>query len=572
MRLRIKSLQQRVGLFLLLPVALLLFGIGLSGFIFAKDTMLKGWKEAALLKLQRAAHHIDMRLERPIEWIEMFHKTGGAGEGFASPQWILQQLKTLEGVAGVDLEWKDGRPQDMPMQDRGLMMGGWSMMRFRHAKISRVTTPQYDTTAGQETVSLISQLKDESGTVLGTLDVAVRFDYLMRDIRDLGWWQSDLAYLVDDAGHIIGHTKSIAKGRKRLGEKGDLFELAVLEAMQKTPSGTLLGPGHPSKHVSGFYRLENAPWTVVLFAPGEKILAPIHRFLSYSALAGGLCILLITLLIYFVVGRKVRAINKISGAAERVAKGEYGGPLPIKGHDEIGHLTESFNTMVNGLKEKDFISNTFGRYVDQEIARDLMRRPEASRLGGEKREVVILMSDIRNFTPLSETLNPEETIQILNHYFSRMIEIIQRHRGIIVDFFGDALLVFFDPLERPIAPSIQEAVLCAFEMQEDIARFNEENRDSGLPELEMGLGINAGEVVVGNIGSTARAKYGIVGAPVNLTNRIQSVAKANQVVVSDSVYQYGQKKLSVRKSLTVDLKGVSEPVVLHLLNNLSDRS
>ena len=99
--------------------------------------------------------------------------------------------------------------------------------------------------------------------------------------------------------------------------------------------------------------------------------------------------------------------------------------------------------MVAGLKERDFISNTFGRYVDQEIARELLSRPEASRMGGEKREVVILFSDVRGFTPLAESLSPEVIIHLVNRHFSRMIEVIQAHRGIIVDFLGDAILAFF---------------------------------------------------------------------------------------------------------------------------------
>ena len=116
--------------------------------------------------------------------------------------------------------------------------------------------------------------------------------------------------------------------------------------------------------------------------------------------------------------------------------------------DEIGQLTLSFNDMIAGLKERDFISNTFGRYVDQDIARELLSRPEASRMGGVKREVVILFADIRGFTPLAETLSPEATLQLVNRHFARMIEVIQTHRGIIVDFLGDAILAFFDPAGR----------------------------------------------------------------------------------------------------------------------------
>jgi adenylate cyclase len=134
----------------------------------------------------------------------------------------------------------------------------------------------------------------------------------------------------------------------------------------------------------------------------------------------------------------VVSIRRIADKATHVAKGDYGEPLAVASKDEIGQLTASFNDMIAGLKERDFISNTFGRYVDHEIARELLSGPEASRMGGVKREVVILFADVRGFTPIAETLSPEVTINLVNRHFARMIDVIQAHRGIIVDFLGDA--------------------------------------------------------------------------------------------------------------------------------------
>jgi class 3 adenylate cyclase len=310
---------------------------------------------------------------------------------------------------------------------------------------------------------------------------------------------------------------------------------------------------------------------MVLFAPGEVVLAPIIKYRFYYGIAGTFCIALILLLIRYMGGKMVRSIGQISKAAEQVAGGKYGDPLPVKTKDEIGQLTQSFNTMVQGLKERDFISNTFGRYVDQEIARELMHRPEASRLGGEKREVAILMSDLRGFTPLSETLNPDVIISMLNRYFSRIIETIQKHQGIIVDFFGDALLVFFDPLEGPVEPVINRSIDCALEMQRVMEVFNAENSVENLPELKMGIGLNAGEVVVGNIGSETRAKYGIVGSAVNATQRIQSEAEGGEVVISQSVYSAAQDQLTIKKSFEAQLKGIQGSVKLYVVEGIREQ-
>jgi class 3 adenylate cyclase len=445
------------------------------------------------------------------------------------------------------------------------------MMRFHRARISEVTSPVYDAQAGEETVSLISTLEDENGNKVGKLKVTMRFEYLMQDIRALGWWQSDMAYLVDTSGRYLAKSEATKKGHVRLGETDDPLELNIVKEMQEKPFGTILGPGHPPEKVGGFYRIKEAPWTMVLFAPGQEVLAPIIKFRFYYALAGMLCIALILFLIRFMGGKMVRSIGNISRAAEQVADGNYGDPLPVKTRDEIGQLAESFNTMVLGLKERDFISNTFGRYVDQEIARELMRRPEASRLGGEKREVAILMSDLRDFTPLSETVSPDVTIRMLNRYFSRIIETIQKHQGIIVDFFGDALLVFFDPLEGPVDPIISRSIACALEMQRMMEVFNAENREENLPELKMGIGLNAGEVVVGNIGSETRAKYGIVGSAVNVTQRIQSEAEGGEVVVSEPVYRAAQEQLTIKKSFEAQLKGIKGNVKLYVVEDARNK-
>jgi len=567
----IKSLQQRLNLLVLLPAGLLLLLTGVFGFIYMRGTLLDEWQDASIVKLQRAAHQIDMRLGRITDWIQMFHKTSDSSGGPMIQEWILDQLRSLKGVTRAELKWKDNDGlQSMPMpMHRGVgAMGGARMMRFHQARITEVTPPSYNAQTGQETVNLISQLKDESDTVVGTLEISVRFEYLLEGIKALGWWQTEQACLIDEAGTYLCHTKAIMKEGMPFGGTGDPFETALLKAIKKRPFGTVLGPGQPPDQVGGFYRLRYAPWTIVLFAAGEKVLAPIIQFRTYYFVGGAIVILIILAFIRMVVGKMVRSFTEISSAAETVARGDYGKPIAIRGRDEIAQLTLSFNTMVDGLKERDFITNTFGRYVDQEIAEKLMKLPEASRLGGERRQVAILMSDIRGFTHLSETLNPDAVISLLNRYFSRLIDVIQKHQGIIVDFFGDGVLVFFDPLDGPAGPVIHKGVACALEMQNAVAGFNAEMRKNQLPEFATGIGVNAGEVVVGNIGSETRAKYGIVGSPVNLTHRIQSTAKGGEVVISDAVYRQVSEYVHIRRSFVMSLKGIKEEMNLYVLEGI----
>ncbi len=563
------SLKQRLAILLILPVALLLFLAGVSGFIYVRNVLIDEWQKAAILKLERAAHHMDMRLSRPMEWIKLFHETAESLGGPATQELILNRLNSLEGVTNVNLNWTDNHSETahMIMQQH---MDGRGMVQFHRAIISEVTAPRHDAQTKQKTVTLISDLKDESGRLVGRLEVSLAFDFLMQDINKYGWWESSMTCLVDTSGRYLAHSSAM-KGRTRLGETEDPVEIAVMKDIRNKPYGTHLGPGHPPKLVSGFYKINQAPWIIVMFAPGKEILAPIVEFRLYYVIAGSLCIVFILVLIQFVGGRMVGQIGKISDAAKQVAKGIYVSPLPITSSDEIGQLKASFNTMVEGLKDRDFVRDTFGRYMDPEIARELMKRPEASRMGGEKREVVILMSDIRGFTQVSETLSPEDTIRLLNFYFSHMIEVIQTYKGIIVDFYGDGVLAFFDPLEGPLKPAVLRALSCSLEMQRNMEQFNAEMKAKNLPELQTGIAVNLGEVVVGNIGSKARTKYGIVGSAVNITHRIQSKAKGGEVILSDSAYSFLNNDLKIKKSFSTQLKGVNEEMNLHIVENIQNQ-
>ncbi len=169
----------------------------------------------------------------------------------------------------------------------------------------------------------------------------------------------------------------------------------------------------------------------------------------------------------------------------------------------------------------------FGRYLSPEVMSTLIENPAGLELGGEKRHVTIMMTDLRGFTAMSERLEPEQVVALLNGYFEVMMEVVVKYQGTINEIIGDALLVFFGAPQE-MSDRAQQAVACAIEMQNAMARVNERNRAAGLPELQMGIGLNDAEVVVGNIGTTRRSKYTAVGSGVNMTSRIESYTVGGQ--------------------------------------------
>lgn len=562
-----KSLQAKFVLLLLLPVSLILISAGTFGFLYSRNKMLEQWNEASILKLQRVAHNVDMRLSKPLELLEILYSMSNSMDSGLSQKIILDRLESLEGVEKVEIILEKTEKASMSMPNQHMMKDMSEMMHSHHAIFSKITSPSFDTNIGKDTIALVSSLLNTSEETVGSLNVVLSFEYLMGNIQEFGWWQSDMACLVDRYGDYILHTNDKMKGRKKLGETNDPIERVLIEMLKTNSYGTIKDNYHPPKRVAGFYSLARAPWTIVLFAPGEKVFEPIIKARNAFIFGSFIIIVVIVLLIRFHVGKMVSIIKKLAENSINVARGNYEKPIDVKSKDEIGQLVKSYNKMVEGLRERDFIRDTFGRYVDPDFAKELMTSPEKGMLGGQNKEVVVMMTDIRNFTALSETLKPESVIYILNRYFSHMIDVIQKNRGIIVDFVGDGILLFFEPLNETLSDCVQRSLKCAYEMQNKMALFNLETKQSGLPEFEIGIGVNAGIVVVGNIGTETRAKYGIVGSEVNLTQRIQDQAKDGEIVISDGISKLVGKTLNITNSFTKKLKGVKNPVTLHVIND-----
>ncbi|HUQ05799.1 MAG TPA: adenylate/guanylate cyclase domain-containing protein [Kofleriaceae bacterium] len=226
------------------------------------------------------------------------------------------------------------------------------------------------------------------------------------------------------------------------------------------------------------------------------------------------------------------------------------------------HLLERDRAFADVERHNRFIRGVFGRYVSDEIVDDLLERPDGLTLGGERRTVTVLMADVRGFTTLSERLAPEQVVALLNSFLETMTEIIVTHGGTIDEILGDAVLVIFGAPVRH-ADHARRAVSCALDMQLALPAVNARHRQMGLPTLEMGVGVHTGEVVAGNIGSRRRAKYGVVGSPVNLTARIESYTVGGQILVSEVSANAAGADLRIDGTMEVRAKGFNEPVTVY---------
>lgn len=389
--------------------------------------------------------------------------------------------------------------------------------------------------------------------VLGSIFVGMPWS--AQDLRRIGAIsRADIALLDNDA--VVSSTGA-AFERSQPGQSG--LSPAALRGISTTRPEIrrVSGRRYVFLTIEG-QKATRAPTFVIAKSLDAQLgfVGDIRRVMIQFAILGIGVGLIVSLIMALNIARPIKTLTAV---ARLIARDNYGTQVIVRTRDEFEQLGEAFNQMIAGLRERDLIRSTFGRYVDREVAQRLLSRPESLHLGGQKREVVILMADIRGFSRLSEQITPEATILLLNHYFSRMIATIKQRDGIVVDFVGDGLMAFFDPLERQeISQTASTALNCAFQMQHELTGVNARMAQDGLPSLAIGIGLNTGPAIVGNIGSMDRAKYGIVGAEVNLTQRIQGEARPGEVVLSEPMFTLVSHAVEVRRRFEQVLKGFSD--------------
>jgi class 3 adenylate cyclase len=235
-----------------------------------------------------------------------------------------------------------------------------------------------------------------------------------------------------------------------------------------------------------------------------------------------------------------------------------------RAHEEVRRLAQELEV------RNRFIQQIFGRYLSEEVVRRLLETPEGLRLGGEKREVTLLMADLRGFTAMADRYSPEQVVRMLNNYLGAMAEIITNYQGTIDEFIGDAILALFGAPETR-EDDAERGAACAVAMHLALGDVNARQREEGLPILEMGVAVHTGEVIVGNLGSHTRTKYGVVGSHVNLLGRMEGFTVGGQVLVSEATLQRAGGSLDVGDRVTFAAKGFREPVAVYDLQGVRGR-
>ncbi len=334
-----------------------------------------------------------------------------------------------------------------------------------------------------------------------------------------------------------------------------------------------------SKRVRAFFRIGSLiPLANIVLTLWILYLQADTSVVSVKEYARGVLIFSIVVFVLFFMGSGVlnRLISRsislpvknMLDTIKEIKKGNFDAQVKVVSNDEIGVLGDATNEMIKGLKERELLRDTFGKYVAPEVRDEILsgRIP----LDGEVREVTVLFADLRGFTPLTESNDPKLVAQILNKYFEEMGRSIHEHSGLILQFLGDEIYaVFGAPVYQLNHPCL--AFDAALSMKKKLIALNEYFDRIGWPRLSNGIGIHTGTVVAANIGSPDRLSYLLIGDTVNIASRLQSLTRElnAQIIISSQTHDRLKNKqlenIRVEKSLAIDIHGKKNKVNIYLI-------
>ena len=305
----------------------------------------------------------------------------------------------------------------------------------------------------------------------------------------------------------------------------------------------------------------------------RSVYAVINRT-TYRIILFSLAVLFIAIILIRIFSNGItNPIKELVGAAGQIEKGEFELSIKPRTRDEIGLLTESFVQMGKGLSEREKLMVSFSKFTNKTIAQKAASGELT--LGGENRNATIFFSDIRSFTAMSEKMQPNEVVEFLNVYMTKMVDCINKTGGVVDKYIGDAIMAVWGAPESSGSPASDalNAVTAALMMRVELFKFNKERAAAGLPPVKIGCGINSGPVVAGQIGSEERMEYTVIGDAVNLASRTEALNKpfATDVLITENTYNLIKDKIVVQEMPGVHVKGKTDAIKMFAVINLAGR-
>ncbi len=407
-----------------------------------------------------------------------------------------------------------------------------------------------------EVVVLAVPVTHRDGTIIGAVTAVFDLRAVLEElVVSSRFNQSGYAVIVDGEGDVIAHPD-----RSQLGSSVQSYE-AVQRAWATKGTGSLVAKNSRGIERLFIYRaLTNPsttgrqPWVLLTEINEAEELAVLSR-LQRELFAGVAVLVLFGLVLAHQIARSVeQPLSSLKHFAARLGSGELEVHTEVTGRDLAGSMATSLESMATGLRERDRVKEVFGRYIATQVSEKILKGDV--NLGGEARVVTILFSDIRNFTAMSEQMAPQQVVAFLNAYFSEMVEAVFEQGGVLDKFLGDGMMAVFGSLGDQ--PDHQlHAVRAALRMKALLGKINGERAMEGKPPVAIGVGIHTAEVIVGNIGSTRRLEYTVIGDGVNTSSRVQALNKefGTTILITETTYDAVKEFIECRPMPETAIRG-----------------
>ncbi|MCM0604890.1 MAG: HAMP domain-containing protein [Xanthomonadaceae bacterium] len=408
----------------------------------------------------------------------------------------------------------------------------------------------------------------QSGNTFSNIIVGVvRQGKFLKSIGEGGLITS---FLVDAQGRVLIHPDQT---KNKIGE--NLSTLPIVKQMLDGKSNNgqtrYFNPSTNAWHLGAFKLVGFSGLGVISEVFEAKAFEAADRVRYRSLLVAAIILSFSFFLGYLYSGTITWPIRELVHVSHRISQGDFNIHLKPKSQDEVAQLSLAFNEMAKGLEERAKVKATFSKFHSKEIAEKLMSGEV--KLGGERKVATIFFSDVRGFTSMSESMQPEQVVEMLNEYMTRMVEIIQRNKGIVDKYVGDAIMALWGiPLTGD--DDTYNALKACIEMRVELQKLNELRISRGQNALRIGMGLNRGQVIAGNIGSEAKMEYTVIGDAVNTASRMESMTKeyGTDLLIPKTIYDVLKGKFIFEQAESAKVKGKAEAIEVFKVKGYIDSS
>lgn len=407
--------------------------------------------------------------------------------------------------------------------------------------------------------------KNPEGSIATILICYLKLDRILQAFQTKDIFET---FMVNSAGDIIGHPDGAI-----VLSHGNYINLPIVEEMLKSKldNGQKRYTGADGgSRLGSFKKIGFGGLGVIATVSEEKAFRAVYGIQRRNLLIMVIVLNLGILIVYFFSKTITTPIIRLLGATKEIERGNFRVDIVPTSGDEIGELTTSFVAMGRGLEEREKLKETFGKFVNKEIAEMVLKGD--IKLGGERKMATVFFSDIRQFTAISENLEPEEVVEFLNQYMTRMVTCVEVTNGVVDKFIGDAIMAVWG---APVAygNDTENAINGALMMRNELIGFNKGRGGPKKPLIRIGCGINTGPVLAGQIGSEERMEYTVIGDTVNLASRIEALNKpfGTDILISEETCSIVRGRFQVEPMQKIKVKGKTEPQQIYaVLGRMDD--